>query len=234
MTRLLMLLSLFSCDMEVHKESDTVSVNVQKVVNYGNRGLQRSFESAVKIEVLVGGEPYGTGSGNYFTYHGNKFIITAAHVVDEGEVVTAKERFGVDSVECKVAYRNDFYDIAVLIPQKEFRTQKPIRYSYYYNMKRGEPVYFTGYPSELEEISSYGYVSGQYAEFFVVQSVAWLGSSGSVVFNSKGKVVGVVSGVKVGMGPMGLPQIINNVVMITPIYFLKDDFLREILNDNKI
>ena len=234
MTRLLMLLSLFSCDMEVHKEDDKVSVNVQQVVNYGNRGLQRSYESAVKIEVLMQGELYGSGSGNYFTYGGHNFILTAAHVIDEADFVVAKERFGVESVECKVAYRNDFYDIAVLIPQDEFKTLDPIRYSYYYNMKRGEPVYFTGYPSELEEISSYGHVSGQYAEFFVVQSVAWLGSSGSVVFNSRGKVVGIVSGVKVGMNPIGIPQIINNVVMVTPIYFLKDSFLREILNDGDI
>lgn len=234
MTRLLMLLSLFSCDMEVHKENDAVSVNVQKVVNYGNRGLQRSYESAVKIEVMSGGELFGSGSGNYFVYNGHRFILTAAHVIDEAETVVAKERFGIGGVACNVVYRNDYYDIAVLVPQDEFRTLKPIRYTYYYNMKRGEPVFFTGYPSELEEISSQGYISGEYAEFFVVQSVAWMGSSGSVVFNSRGKVVGIVSGVKMGMGPIGIPQIINNIVMITPIYFLNDNFLREILEDGDI
>jgi len=217
--------------MEVHKEDDKIAVNVQKVVNYGNRGLQRSYESAVKIEVMAEGELYGAGSGNYFTYHGHKFILTAAHVVEGAETVRAKERFGIDSVECKVIYRNDYYDIAVIVPQGEFKSLEPIRYSYYYNMKRGEPVYFTGYPSELEEISSFGHVSGQYTEFYVVQSVAWMGSSGSVVFNGRGKVVGIVSGVKMGMGPIGIPQIINNIVMVIPIYFLNDNFLREILED---
>ena len=83
MTQILMLLSLFSCDMEVHKEDDKIAVNIQKVVNYGNRGLQRSYESAVKIEVMAEGEFYGAGSGNYFTYNGHKFILTAAHVVEE-------------------------------------------------------------------------------------------------------------------------------------------------------
>ena len=234
MTQLLMLLSLFSCDMEVHKENDKLAVNVQKVVSYGNRGLQRSYESAIKIEVLVEGELYGSGSGNYFTYGGHNFILTAAHVVEGAEDVIAKERFGIGGVACNVAYRNDFYDIAVLIPQDEFRTIEPIRYTYYYNMKRGEPVYFTGYPSELEEISSSGNVSGQYAEFFVIQSVAWMGSSGSVVFNSRGKVLVIVSVVKMGHGPIGIPQIINNIVMVTPIYFLNDSFLREILDDGDI
>ena len=234
MTQILMLLSLFSCDMEVHKEDDKIAVNIQKVVNYGNRGLQRSYESAVKIEVMAEGEFYGAGSGNYFTYNGHKFILTAAHVVEGAETVLAKERFGIDTVECKVVYRNDYYDIAVIIPQKEFKTLKPIKYSYYYNMKRGEPVYFTGYPSELEELTSHGFVSGQYAEFFVIQSVAWMGSSGSVVFNSRGKVVGIISGVKMGMSPIGIPQIINNIVMVTPIYFLRDKFLRDILEDGDV
>jgi len=220
--------------MEVHKENDKVSVNVQKVINYGNRGLQRSFESAVKIEVLVESEPYGAGSGNYFTYSGHNFILTAAHVVDGADEVIAKERFGIGGVACNVVYKNDFYDIAVLIPQDEFKTLEPIRYTYYYNMQRGDLVYFTGYPSELEEITSTGQVSGKYAEFFVIQSVAWMGSSGSVVFNSRGKAVGIVSGVKMGMGPMGIPQIINNIVMVTPIYFLNDRFLRELLEDGDI
>ena len=101
-------------------------------------------------------------------------------------------------------------------------------------MKRGEPVYFTGYPAELEEITSYGHVAGEYGDFFVIQSVAWMGSSGSVVFNGKGQVIGIVSGVKVGYTPVGLPQVVNNVVMVSPILYLNDSFLREILKNGLI
>ena len=233
MLRILGILSFLSCNVQVEKEEDKVAIDVQRVVSYNSRGLQRSFESSVKIDVSVEGEPYGSGSGNYFTYGGKEFILTAAHVVDGADLVEAKERFGIDSVVCKVAYKNDFYDIAVLIPATDFKTLKPIRYSYYYNMKRGEPVYFTGYPSELEEITSVGMVSGQYAEFFVIQSTAWLGSSGSVVFNGRGKVVGIVSGVKIGITPVGIPQIVNNIVMVTPIYFLNERLLRELLNEGE-
>ena len=231
MIRFLGLLSLLSCNVEVEKENEKIAVDIQRVVNYGNRGLKRSYESSVKINVFATGEHYGSGSGNYFIYGGKKFILTAAHVVEDTDYIEAQERYGIESVVCKVVYKNDYYDIAVLVPEADFKTLKPIKYNYYYNMKRGEPVYFTGYPSELEEITSFGYVSGQFNEFFVVQSVAWLGSSGSVVFNSRGKVVGIVSGVKVGMSPIGIPQIVNNIVMVTPIHFLNERLLRDVLND---
>jgi len=228
------LLALLSCDIKVEKEDQAVALNIQKVVNYGNRGLKRSFESSVRIDVYYHGELYGSGSGNFFMFSGKKFIITAAHVVQGAESVEAKERFGIDSVTCKVAYINEYSDIAVLIPQEDFKTLKPIKYTYNYMMKRGEPVFFTGYPAELEEITSYGHVAGEYGDFFVIQSVAWMGSSGSVVFNGKGQVVGIVSGVKVGYTPIGIPQVVNNVVMVAPILYLNDSHLREVLKDGGI
>ena len=228
------LLALLSCDIKIEKEDQAVALNIQKVANYGNRGLKRSFDSSVRVDVYYHGELYGSGSGNFFMYSGKKFIITAAHVVQGADSVEAKERFGIESVTCKVAYVNEYSDIAVLIPLEEFQTLKPIKYTYNYMMKRGEPVYFTGYPAELEEITSYGHVAGEYGDFFVIQSVAWMGSSGSVVFNGKGQVIGIVSGVKVGYTPVGLPQVVNNVVMVSPILYLNDSFLREILKNGGI
>jgi hypothetical protein len=57
-----------------------------------------------------------------------------------------------------------------------------------------------------------------------------MGSSGSVVFNNKGQAIGIVSGVKVGFSPLGSPQVINNIVMVSPIFFLQESLLRNILN----
>ena len=231
MFRILGVLAILSCDVEVEKADEKLTLNIQQVANYGNRGLRRSYESSVKVNVFFQGENYGSGSGNYFTHRGKKFIITSAHVVVDTDRVQAEERFGVEVVDCKVVYINEYYDIAILIPYEDFKTLKPVKYTWDYKLNRGEPVFFTGYPSQLEEISSYGTVAGQYAEFYVIQSVAWMGSSGSVVFNSRGQVVGVISGVKVGISPVGLPQIINNIIMVSPIDFLKERLLREILSN---
>ena len=230
MFQILGMLSMLSCGAEIEKINEKSTLNVQLVGNYSNRGMRKSYKSSVKVSVFYQKENIGNGSGNYFTHRGKEFVITSAHIVSGMDRVIIEERFGLTTIECKVAYMDENNDIAILFPQEKLKSLKPIKYTWNYDVSRGEPVYYTGYPSGLEEISFRGIVSGSTAEFYIIQSAAWMGSSGSVVFNNKGQTIGIVSGVKVGFSPLGSPQVINNIVMVSPIFFLQESLLRNILN----
>jgi len=230
MFQILGMLSMLSCGAEIEKINEKSTLNVQLVGNYSNRGMRKSYKSSVKVSVFYQKENIGNGSGNYFTHRGKEFVITSAHIVSGMDRVIIEERFGLTTIECKVAYMDENNDIAILFPQEKLKSLKPIKYTWNDDVGRGEPVYYTGYPSGLEEISFRGIVSGSTAEFYIIQSAAWMGSSGSVVFNNKGQTIGIVSGVKVGFSPLGSPQVINNIVMVSPIFFLQESLLRNILN----
>tara|TARA_R100000234_G_scaffold97922_1_gene66301 strand:- start:373 stop:1077 length:705 start_codon:yes stop_codon:yes gene_type:complete len=231
MTYLLGLLALLSCDVGLQADSDGVSVDVQQVANYGNRGLKRSFDSAVQLTTYQDGEAIGTASGGYFIYNGHKFILTAAHVVDGGDELIAHERYGIDVVKCRVLYINRVYDIAVVVPEGDFKTMKPIKFTYDYSMKRGEPLYYTGYPSEMQEITMQGSFAGDLDDYYLIQSSAWMGSSGSPVFDGQGRVIGVISGIVIGWTPYGTPQLVNNMVVVSPMWAISNSYLKQILKD---
>lgn len=225
---------LLACNIEMQRDKDSkIIVDVQKVASYQKRGLRKSYESAVKI-VTFSEEGIGSGSGNYFIYNRKKFILTAAHIVDGAEHVQVQEKFGIGSSKCRVVYTDERYDLAVLALEEDLKTIKPISYVDNNRMSRGEKVFFTGYPSQLEDITSIGMVAGEYAGYYVLQSMAWLGSSGSVVFNQKGQVVGVVSAIKVGWTSVGIPQLIDNMVLVSPISVLEKSKLREVLENGGI
>ena len=73
-------------------------------------------------------------------------------------------------------------------------------------MELGEDLFFVGNPSDRESLVSYGSVSGfplgVEDRFFYIQSYGWFGSSGSVVFNNKCEIMGVVSAVIVEDDPV--------------------------------
>ena len=231
MTYLIGLLALLSCDVGVQVGDGEVAVEMQKTVNYGSRGLKRSFDSAVQLTAYEDGIATGTASGGYFVYNGHKFILTAAHVVGEGDRFAAMERYGIDEVECEVLYINHKHDIAVIRPLGELQSVKPIKFTSDYGLKRGEPLYYTGYPAEMQEITMKGSFAGDAGDFYLMQSSAWMGSSGSPVFDGQGRVVGVVSGIIIGWTPFGFPQLVNNMVVVSPMWAINDSYLKELLKD---
>jgi S1-C subfamily serine protease len=227
---ILCITSLLSCMTERERETQISVTNVQLAANYSTKGLKRSHQSSVKIEVFVNGERLGNGSGNYFSHKGRNFIITSAHVIEDVDSIFAVKGNNLEVVECKTAYINKSKDIAILIPEREFHTITPVKYTWRGEVNRGEPVYFTSFPSDLSEISTEGIVAGHSSEYYIIQSAAWMGSSGSVVFSKRGHAIGILTGVKVGHSPLGLAQVINNMIMVTPIYFLRESNLKEILD----
>ena len=226
----LWILTMLSCGMGRERINQNPTLNVQLVADYSNRGLKKSYKSSVKIVVIKQEEILGNGSGNYFSYKGKNFIITSAHVVEEVDHIIAEGRLGIESVACEIIYINNESDIAILVPRKDLQSIEPVKYTWSNKVKRGEIVYFTNNPSGLSDVSFHGTVAGSTAEYYIIQSAAWMGSSGSVAFNKKGQAIGVLAGVKVGYSPLGFVQVINNIVMVSPIFFLNTELLEKILN----
>ena len=118
-----MLLFLFSCVMPMLDTSgDTIIESGEELV-YEVSKLDRSISSSVKMIIKKGEEERGHASGNYFKYGKHKFIITAAHVVEDGEVWV---KDGLEIVKTQTIWVSQARDIAIVRPMGELFLTKPL------------------------------------------------------------------------------------------------------------
>jgi len=174
---------------------------------------KKSRESAVKIVSFNESGESVTGSGAYIRHKGKHFILTAAHVVtarDTALVIASGEK-----VIAEVVYCDDSADIAILKLEGLF-TRKPLAW------RTGKPhvageIFYTGNPNGYDSLSIKGYVAGTYQSYIVSHSYAWGGASGSAVLDEYGRIIGVLVAVDMATGFLGMPSIIEDIVLITPI-----------------
>mgnify|MGYP003120415395 CR=1 FL=1 len=226
-----LVLFFLSCVLNIEKEPDKVLIEVQDIEKIKSKGLNTSIKSSVKISVYSEDTEVGSGSGNYFFYKRKKFIITAAHVVDQSlsdeNVFYARERFGSDMILCEVVFIDTANDVAIIMPKRELITVTPVKYRPSFHVDIGDDIYHAGYPAGLDLYTTKGRIASIHANAYILQSLAWMGASGSVVFDKKGKVVGVLSALKVGATPLG-GKILENIVFVSPVKFL-DNYIKKSL-----
>ena len=223
-----MLLFLFSCVMPMLDTSDDILIESDDQITYSVSKVDHSLSSSVKL-VIKKGENRGHASGNYFKYGKNKFIITAAHVVDSGEIWVED---GIEIVKAEVLWVDADRDIAIMRPMGELNKTKPIKFKINTdNNKVGTIIRYAGYPSNLNKMVLSGMVAQQNEVRIVLQCFALPGSSGSVIFDERGKAVGVLSAVSVQMNPfIGVPELEENIVYAGRLDFITRVFLKEVLN----
>ena len=120
-----------------------------------------------------------------------------------------------DLTPMKVVHIDHENDIAILVPMVPMK-MKPINYVVNDSLNiLGLSVVYAGYPSDLDKSVFHGSVSSQTSQDFLMQSFALPGSSGSVVFDNKGRVVGVLSAVKLGFYEFSvMPQLHPGLVQV--------------------
>jgi len=201
--------------------SSNVSGFEDEIYPYAPVGMKQSYRSSVVVFSTLGDEILGSGSGNYFRYKGKRFIITAAHVVDNAGTIYVGEK-NIDVVEAKVVHVNKEKDIAVIIVEENLKSTKAIKFKKSKRKFIGEPIYHTGHPDGESWHLSEGIITKVGYDFIILNTFAWPGSSGSVVFNDQGDAVGVVSAIKIS-NPMGLPDLVEHIVIISNIENLDID-----------
>ena len=120
-----MLLFLFSCVMPMLDTSDDMLIESDDHATYEVSKVDRSISSSVKLVIKMGPVDAGHASGNYFKYGRHKFIITAAHVVDGGEVWV---KDGLDIVKSETLWVDKERDIAIIRPMGELQNTRPIKF----------------------------------------------------------------------------------------------------------
>ena len=177
-------------------------------------------EAAVRVTIPFTG---GHGSGSYIKYKDVHLVITAQHVADRilgtSYLLTHKEEshLGV------LIYSDPVSDIAILYVGTHFRTIEPMKYDPVSKIADvGTAIYYSGYPSHHKLMSFVGRVAGHEnkqeipgSKEIILQTYGWFGCSGSVVYNTKGKQIGILYGVDVEYYPD--IQVQENMIWVAPI-----------------
>jgi S1-C subfamily serine protease len=196
--------------------------------------IKSSVGSAVHvISSTPDGAMISLSSGSYIKYGSKYYILTTSHGVI-GDCKNIAIVYFEQYTGCvDMVVNNKSLDYALIEIQKiEFR--KPVKVGSGFS-KSGkkyhlmDKVYYTGYPNSAGPLTFGGTISG-FDEFglIYIHSYAWSGSSGAGLFDSKGKLIGMVMAIDVGTSEYGVDVLEDIIVAIpidmvdwTPIFFPK-------------
>tara|TARA_R110002153_G_scaffold253345_1_gene411335 strand:- start:65 stop:754 length:690 start_codon:yes stop_codon:yes gene_type:complete len=171
----------------------------------------------------------GAGSGNHFKIRDQRFILTAAHVIEKCEEVKLIE-YDSQTYDLKPVVVDEILDYAVLKPERELPL-KPAKF-YRASPKMAMEIDMVSWPSDYGMVYTKGHLAGSQDLSYYVQTFCWLGSSGASVFAEDGSFLGVLHGIKVGYyDPVMPPQLLNGICLVRPLASISDKDIYEALRD---
>jgi len=190
--------------------------------------INKSVSSAVRIiSFSENAGEVSVASGTYFRYGKNHYVLTVRHglAAPSCDLIQIE----VDGVlyPCEsVIAQDDYHDYAILSTE-EILNRKAIKFPGDFVTKFREwtqtvtplaPLVYTGFPNTIGPVTLAGRVMGISADEYVYyNSYAWSGSSGSGVFNAKGKLMGYIVAIDVGRTEYGI-DVLENVILVVPHY----------------
>lgn len=180
-------------------------------------GPEKSFESIMRSVVEVRGL-YGYGTGTVFEKAGKKYVLTAAHVVldPQGNPISVVVAYGQEAVDATISYLDISQDIAILsIPEMSTRSSYKLKFRRS-KVEVGDRAGYCGFPNRRDLACFSGGISFTQEGVINLHSYAFGGASGSLVVDSRGRAIGVLSAIEVGSF-IGIPTPLESVVWIRPI-----------------
>ena len=174
--------------------------------------------AAVKVTTAGGGH----GTGSLIKYKDVVLVITAKHVAKDPigtEYAILKDG---ESVRSTLLYKSDIADVSVLMLNGTFLNKgvKPMPWKTTKTYNVGMDIVYSGYPSWHKLMSFKGRIAGYEvlnsgATQLIVNTYGWFGCSGSVLYSTKGHIVGILYGVDIEYYPN--TQVNENMIWVAPI-----------------
>ena len=221
-----MSLLMLSCTASSFEVCSTLGdTDEYRVVKTETRLEAQSRNATVKVMASKDGQ-IAVGTGTVFRYKGQNIVVTAAHVIG-GPPYMAAILTDSEYVMAEVVYFDSDTDLAVMVvPDVGSIRPIPLRAATDSSVKIGSEMLYSGFPNDDVMFTVRGYVAAlhPYGDIYL-HSYAWPGSSGSSVFDDRGRLVGVLTAIGVGSGIVGVPTAIEDVVLVVPISKLNFELL---------
>lgn len=212
MKNLLILMTLLVNDVSEAKPKEFNSRSL--IDKDAEEGLKIAFSSSLMIQSLTE-KGMSSGSGNLVNYKKELYVITAYHVVRDSLFLTLVEKDG-NTVPASILYSDEKSDIAILVPHGGFNATEDAAYRKRRHDLLGTEVYHCGHPVGTYFNISEGIITSFAGDGFIVNSFSLPGSSGSMVFDEDGNIVGVV--VSVAMyNTFGTPELASGLVKVSAL-----------------
>lgn len=167
----------------------------------------KKLPTDVKNEFLLEDKGFcwgGTG-GIVKTTDTETYILTNNHVAGLGEPnVTLYIQEENKRVEATVVKNHQYADMAVLKISGKLENKTPIKKIAFINPQ--DSVYIVGNPLGNKNIYTEGVMAGYSERSVLLQAPCIYGNSGSLVYNKKGEVVGLVYALQMYPGFLGIPE----------------------------
>ncbi|GAA4311569.1 hypothetical protein GCM10023149_06610 [Mucilaginibacter gynuensis] len=181
--------------LELRDKIGSLQTSTARINATNNRILNNINKSDKPKPVINPGNFRGTG----FALTSNGYIVTNYHVIKGADSLYVQNVNG-DSYHAKVVYSEPEHDIAVLeINDSEFKNLGAVPYNFKKSKSDlGEDVYTIGYPSDAIAFgpgfltSAAGFNGDTTA--YEVSIAARPGNSGGPLLDSKGNLIGIISG----------------------------------------
>ena len=174
--------------------------------------------------------------GTGFALSSNGYLVTNYHVVKDADSIYVQNGKGV-SFKAETIYIDPTYDIAVLqINDPLFKNLSPLPYTFKKsNAELGEDVYTIGYPKD-DVVYGKGYLSsstgfGGDSTAYQVSIPVNPGNSGGPLMDSRGNVIGIVSGKQTLAD--GAAFAVKSDFVLKSIGNIPQDSLKQKININK-
>jgi hypothetical protein len=185
-----------------------------------SRVESRVRDAAVKVSRLDGGH----GSGSLVNYRGSQFIITALHVANGGLGSVYMIEKQTQQKLSILIHGDPLNDIAVLwlSEAEELQGVRPMAWRPLRSLPEvGTIINYSGHPSDHSLLSFRGYIAGYETQAeggvqIILNAFGWFGSSGSVIYNEDGHIVGVLWGLDIDYY-RGQQQVNEGIVWVSPI-----------------